>query len=243
MHSIIRGQRKAVITEIEKRFKLEGIGGQVKVEADTVLKKEFYIEVDSEILVADIRQILKAICKEKQVTMQGGLFEGDIAKLQQKSNKSLNKSLNTVASKVVIPNSPARDYQIWEKVIILLSNHRSPINPAVPIPLTKRQILSLLTSSLSPNYPQDKLSQELEVTLRELEAKGEIYAGMGNRFCIAQPIVLYEEALFCGDRAYLPLTHQLLGNPITDITKLTFPEIDFDSLRDKLFVGGLSLIN
>ncbi len=237
MHSIIRGQRKAVIAEIEKRFKQAGIGGEVR--ADPVLKKEFYIEIDSEVLIEEIRQILKAICKDKQVTMQGGLFEGDIAKSRQKPSKPIN----AIADKVVVADPPSRDYQIWEKVIILLSNHRSPITPAIPLPLTKRQILSLLTSSLSPDYPQEKLSQELDATLRELEAQGEIYTSVSNQSCIAQPNVLYEKALFRGDRAYLHLAHQLLGNPVSDSAELAFPEIDFDHLREKLLGGGINLVN
>ena len=241
MHSIIRGQRKSVITEIEKRFKLAGIGGQAKVEADTVLKKEFYIEIDSEALIVDIRQILRAICKEKEVKMQGGLFEEDIAKVRQKPSKSINVlSTNLTPAKVVV-EPIIHDYQIWEKVIILLSNHRSPINPAIPVILTKQQLRSLLESSLSPDYPQDKLSQELESTLKELEAQGEIYVAAGNQFCIAQPTILHKEALFRGDRAYLHLAHQVLGNLVTDSAKLTFGDADFDNLKEKFSQEGISL--
>ncbi|MEI6064275.1 MAG: hypothetical protein WCQ26_06760, partial [Pseudanabaena sp. ELA748] len=133
------------------------------------------------------------------------------------------------------------DYQIWEKVIILLSNHRSPINPAIPVILTKQQLRSLLESSLSPDYPQDKLSQELESTLKELEAQGEIYVATGNQFCIAQPTVLYKEALFRGDRAYLHLAHQVLGNPVTDSAKLIFGDADVDNLKEKFSQEGISL--
>jgi hypothetical protein len=242
MHSIIRGQRKSVISEIEKRFKLAGIGGQAKVEADTVLKKEFYIEIDSEALIVDIRQILRAICKEKEVKIQGGLFEEEVAKVRQKTNKSINVVSNNHSSTKVVVEPIIRDYQIWEKVIILLSNHRSPVNPAIPVILTKQQLLALLASSLSPDYPQDKLSQELESTLKELEAQGEIYVAAGNQFCIAQPTVLYKEALFRGDRAYLHLAHQGLGQPVTDSAKLVFADADFNSLKEKFAQEGISLI-
>ena len=257
MHSIIRGQRKSVITEIEKRFKLAGIGGQAKVEADTVLKKEFYIEIDSEALIDDIRQILKAICKEKEVRMQGGLFEEDIAKVRQKPNKSINKSINVISNNAAPTNHSStniaptqvvvepiiREYQIWEKVIILLSNHRSPITPAIPAILTKQQLLSLLMLSINPDYSQEKLAQELESALKELEAQGEIYIGTGNQICIAQPTVLYKEALFRGDRAYLHLAHQVLGNPVTDSAKLIFADAaDFDTLKEKFAQEGISLI-
>ena len=235
MHSIIRGQRRLVIAEIEKRLGLAKIGDQARVEAeaDKSLKNEFYIELDSDILATDVQQILKLICAERGWSIQGGLFDG------KTSRSPKDKKHNNISPIIVIPS---RDYQILEKVIILLSNHRSPIDPARPLSLAKRQILSILVSSLSPEYPQNKLPQELETTLRELEAKGEIYAGMGNRFCIAQPTVLYEEKLFCGDRAYLPLAHQLLGNAATDSTSLNFGEVTFDVLKDTLASRGISLI-
>jgi hypothetical protein len=240
MHSIIKGQRKSVITEVEKRLKIAGLGGQVKVQPDSVLKKEFYIEVDSEELITDIRQILKTLCKEKEVTMQGGLIEDDTAKSRQRLSKPLNVA--PAAVKAVTEKPPSRDYPIGEKVVALLSNHRSTINAAIPLPLTKKQLLSLLTSSVSPIYPSDKLSQELEVALKELEAKGEIYANEGDRFCIAQPSVLYANALFRGDRAYLHLAHQVVGNPVTDSTKLTFPAIDFDVLKERFLEKGISCL-
>ena len=116
------------------------------------------------------------------------------------------------------------------------------IPPPPPPPLTKRQILFLLESSLSPDYLQDKLNQELASSLRELEAKGEIYAGVGNRFCIAYPTILYEEALFVGDRAYLPLAHQALGNPVTETNKLIFPDLNFEVLQQKFLECGINLI-
>jgi hypothetical protein len=233
MHSITKGQRNSVITEIERRLVLAKIRDQVRVEAvsDKNLKNEFYIELDSDILATDVQQILKLICKERNWSIQGWLFDGRISRPPI--------VLPIEPRKILIP---IRDYQILEKVIILLSNHRLPIDPARPLSLAKRQILSILVSSLSPEYPENRLLQELETTLRELEAKGEIYAGMGNRFCIAQPTVLYEEQLFCGDRAYLPVAHQLLGNAATDSTSLNFGEVTFDVLKDKLASRGISLI-
>ncbi len=241
MHSIIKGQRKAVITEVEKRLKIAGLGGQVKVQPDSVLKKEFYIEVDSEELITDIRQILKTLCKEKAVTMQGGLIEDDVAKSRQRLSKPLNVA-PAAPAKSVNAKPPSRDYPIGEQVVILLSNHRSPINAAIPFPLTKKQLLSLLTSSVSPSYSSEKLAQELEAALKELEAKGEIYANEGDRFCIAQPSVLYENAVFRGDRAYLHLAHQVVGNPVTDSTKLTFPAIEFDVLKEQFLEKGISFL-
>jgi len=50
----------------------------------------------------------------------------------------------------------------------------------------------------------------------ELQAQGEILAGMGKRYCIAPPTVLARSQedmaslRFQGDRAYLPLVHQTL---------------------------------
>jgi hypothetical protein len=99
---------------------------------------------------------------------------------------------------------------------------------------------------MKPEYPQAQLIEELESTLKMLEIEGEIYAGFGNRFCVARPTILYEElceeALFIGDRAYLSSAHQILGNRVTEDTKLIFPDGDFKVLKQRFLKCGISLI-
>jgi hypothetical protein len=107
---------------------------------------------------------------------------------------------------------------LGEAITRLLSNHRNPQNPTIPLPLTKHQIISLLVTSISPNESQDKLTTEIQDTLNELEAEGEIVAGKRNFYCMALPTVLAKNRedltslLFCGDRAYLTLAHQVLNS-------------------------------
>lgn len=233
MHQIVsRVQRRTIITEIERRLKQENLDGQVSIQKDEFLKTEFYIEIESEQLSGDVRRILKLACKEREWKIAGGLIEGNV------SHPPVNPSVKPATSKRII-NSSNQD--IATKIVTILSEHRSPIDKSKPLTLTKRQILSLLESSLSPDYPHDKLIQELESSLRELEAKGEIYAGAGNRFCIAHPIVLYEGSLFIGDRAYLPLAHQVSGNPVMETNKLVFPNLSFEVIQQKFSECGISL--
>ena len=233
MHQILKGQRKTIIAELERRLQKEKLDGQVSIQKDDILKTEFYIEIDSDSLADDIRRILKSACKDRDWKIAGGLIEGNISRSTDKT-----KIKPPIGKQIVNPVNQ----DIAVKIVTILSNHRSPVTQSKPLTLTKRQILSLLESSLNPDYPQDKLIKELESSLRELESKGEIYAGVGNRFCIAHPTVLYEEALFIGDRAYLPLAHQVLGNSVTETNKLVFPDLSFEVLQHKFSESGISLI-
>ena len=233
MHQILKGQRNSVIAELERRIKLEQFDDKVSIRKDDILKTEFYIEIDSDLLAADIRRILKLACKDRDWKITGGLIEGNI------SRPPVNSSVKPSTSRRIINSS---NQNIATKIVAILSDHRSPIDKSKPLTLTKRQILSLLESSLSPDYSHDKLIQELESSLRELETKGEIYAGVGNRFCISHPTVVYEEELFIGDRAYLSLAHQALGNLVMETNKLVFPDLDFEVLQQKLLERGISLI-
>lgn len=232
MHQIIRGQRRTIIAELERRIKLAKLDGQVSIQKDDILKTEFYIEINSDLLAADVSRILKSACKERNWDILGGLSAENV------SRPPINPPVKPPIGKPIISSS---NQDLAIKIITILSNHRSP-SQSKPHTLTKKQILSLLESSLSPDYPQDKLIKELENSLRELEAKGEIYAGVGNRFCTAHPTVLYEEALFIGDRAYLPLAHQVLGSPVAETNKLIFPDLDFEVLQQKFLERGINLI-
>ena len=232
MHQILRGQRNSVIAELERRIRLAQLNVRVIIPEERDLRTEFYIEIDSELLASDVRRILRLACKERDWKIAGGLIEGNIPRPPDKTK------IKPLTGKLIV-NPVNQDIAV--KIVTILNNHRSPINQSKPLTLTKRQISSLLESSLSPDYPQDKLIKELESSLRELETKGEIYAGVGNRFCMAHPTVLYEEALFIGDRAYLPLAHQALGNTVTETNKLVFPDLDFEVIQQKFSERGISL--
>jgi hypothetical protein len=103
-----------------------------------------------------------------------------------------------------------------KEITLLLSNHRHPSNPAMPLALTRYQIVSLLRSSFSPNEEQQDFEAKVQDALHELQAQGEILAGTRNCYCMAPPsLVLAEQEnltglLFRGDRTYLHLAHQAL---------------------------------
>ena len=231
MCQITRGKMKTIIPALEKQLTLFQIRHQFKFATVNGVDTAFYIDVLTAITEPDIKSVVKAMCSQRN-------WEIII-------DETIDEKIKDIE---IDPPPPEKlpilapvNQNISAKVITILSNHRSPIDQSKPLILTKKQILSLLESSLSPDYSQDKLIKELEASLRELEAKGEIYAGVGNRFCIAHPTVLYEEALFVGDRAYLPLAHQVLGNPVTETNKLVFPALDFEVLQQKFLERGISL--
>ncbi len=135
-----------------------------------------------------------------------------------------------------------------ERIIKILSNHRQPHSPEHPQALTVRSIVSLVEHSLSPD--ETVTSEEIRQYLQELQAQGEVLAGLGNRFCMAPPIVLAEnktnvtEVLFRGDRAYLRLAHKALetGQPITRIEIRPRRGYDFDRIQQCLNNYGIRLL-
>lgn len=140
---------------------------------------------------------------------------------------------------------------MWvEKITLLLSNHRPQINPALPLSLTKHQIVSLLRSSISPNQPQESLTAEVEDALDELQAQGEILAGVRNRYGMAPPTVLTVNQedltglLFRGDRAYLSLAHQALESQSNRQNLLLIrPQVKrFHWIKDRLNQVGIRLL-
>jgi hypothetical protein len=137
----------------------------------------------------------------------------------------------------------------FDLIILLLSNHRNSDRPEIPVTISKTQIISLVSSSLSPNKLQDQLSTEISEALKELEAQGEINVGSGNRYCIAPPTVLAEAKdnltglLFKGDRAYLPLAHKVLNTNQEPTETLIRPNLNnFEVIKNKLFQVGISLL-
>ncbi len=137
----------------------------------------------------------------------------------------------------------------FDQIISLLSNHRNSDRPQFPTTLSKTQIISLVGASLSPNRSQDNITTTITEVLKELEAQGEINAGSGNRYCIAPPTVLaptkdnLTKLLFRGDRAYLPLAHQVL-NTEQEPTKILIKNSinDFDVIKNKLSQVGITLL-
>lgn len=137
--------------------------------------------------------------------------------------------------------------QIIEILIKILTNHRQLHGPERPKALTAQSIIGLIEHSLSPNHIAN--SDLVRECLQELQAQGEILAGLGNQFCIAPPAILVEDetnfvgALFIGDRAYLKLAHQALetGQPIFK-TQL-HPKIHgFHRIQERLRNHGIRLL-
>lgn len=137
----------------------------------------------------------------------------------------------------------------FDKITLLLSNHRYPSNPAIPIILTKHQIVLLLRASFEPNESQEQLQTEIQEALSELQAQGEVFAGIGNRYCITPPTVLALERdnltglRFRGDRAYLALAHQVLKTEQRNDDLCIRPKIHgFNQIKNRLSQVGIRLL-
>ncbi|NJM75225.1 MAG: hypothetical protein HC852_04885 [Acaryochloridaceae cyanobacterium RU_4_10] len=136
----------------------------------------------------------------------------------------------------------------WTTAITtLLSNHRQSQNSAQPLTLTRQQILSLLHYSAPPNSTDWQV--EASRALDELQAQGEILAGMGKRYCIASPTVVAlsqdntTSLRFQGDRAYLPLVHQALKTGQAKEEVLLRPQISgFNRIQDALQNVGVRFL-
>jgi hypothetical protein len=241
MHSIQgcpAGQRNKVVEEIKKQLNQVGFGENVTIEipSDRSFKSEFYLTLASTELISPVREVLLSVSQDRKVKIIGGLFDRKLA-VPAKTEPVIAPPPATIPTAKSVS-------QIAKKVVSLLSNHRSSIDPVIPLALTKPQLMSLLISSFSPDYPLDNLSQELDSTLKKLESQGEIYTGMDNRFCMSKPTVIYQETLFCGDRAYLSLAHQVLGNSSQNIEdiKLNFAESDSAKLKAIFLTVGITLV-
>jgi hypothetical protein len=124
-------------------------------------------------------------------------------------------------------------------IMILLSNYRQPSQLTQPLTLTRRQILNSLHCAASIDAPN--WQDEVQRSLDELQAQGEILLGAGKRYCIAPPTLLsIDEAdvsnlRFQGDRAYLPWVHQVLktGQSLDQVC-LKSQGQSFQQLQEKL---------
>lgn len=138
---------------------------------------------------------------------------------------------------------------LFDKITLLLSNHRHPANPAIPTTLSKHQFIRLIRSSLSPNESQEQLQTDIHEVLTELQAQGEIYAGMRNRYSISPPTILALDRdnliglRFRGDRAYLPLAHQVLKTEQSHDDLSIRPKIGgFNQIKNRLNQVGIRLV-
>lgn len=136
----------------------------------------------------------------------------------------------------------------WTTAITtLLSSHRQPQNSVQPLTLTRQQILGLLHYCAPPNLAD--WQTEASGALDELQAQGEILAGIGKRYCIASPTVLAlsqdntTSLRFQGDRAYLPLVHQALKTGQSKEEVLLRPQITgFNRIQEALHDVGVRFL-
>jgi hypothetical protein len=139
-----------------------------------------------------------------------------------------------------------------ETITTLLSHHRNPQNSSRPLALTRQQILSLLRHGISPDTISENWQAEASRTLEELQAQGEIVAGLGKRYCIASPTILAlsqsntDSLKFQGDRAYLSLIHQVLKTTSSDRGTLIRSQDcqvrGFDRIKDALQSVGVRFL-
>lgn len=130
---------------------------------------------------------------------------------------------------------------MWaNEILLLLSSHRNPGQLSRPAALSITHILSLLRNNLDPKDHASLLSQ-VQDDLQELEVQGEILAAPGNRYCVAPPMVLAIDRhnltglKFQGDRAYLALTHKVLGTKQQTSKEMLRPKNkNFDRLQKQL---------
>lgn len=132
-----------------------------------------------------------------------------------------------------------------DAIIQILSNHRHPQDGNRPQTLTRSQLTHLLKNcpdALHQTFP----TQHIHDSLTELNARGEILAGIGKRYCMAPPTVLAsEETLvngirFQGDRAYLPLAHQMLETEQAYDEVLIRPKLhQWQSIQERLAHVGV----
>lgn len=139
---------------------------------------------------------------------------------------------------------------MWNKEIVqLLSNHRRTEHPVMPQALSMTQILNLLRANLNPNLPSDTLVAQVQADLKALQAEGEILYAPGNRYCVSPPTLLASGRdnlvglLFRGDRAFLPLAHEVLRTNQPPQTLQLRPRIhQFERLRSLLHRVGICII-
>lgn len=131
-------------------------------------------------------------------------------------------------------------------LVKILSNHRQMSHPGRSQTLTLRAITTLLNHQQSPER-EEVTPTQVQLSLQELQAQGEVLAGSGNRFCMAPPQVLTKNekhltgVRFVGDRAYLRLAHQALEAKPPFTKTLLHPKVhSFCQIKERLLKPGIS---
>lgn len=134
-----------------------------------------------------------------------------------------------------------------ELIIQLLSSHRQTIRDELPQSLHLSTIITLIREGYSPQ--QLDITAGIKGALGELQAEGEVLAGLRNRFCMAPPVVLGENEenlsglIFKGDRAYLKLAHQVLETGQSFFKTQLRPKVhSFHRIRERLEGCGIKLL-
>ena len=135
------------------------------------------------------------------------------------------------------------------QIIRLLSSHRQPHRPELPQSLSVHTIATLIHQSLSPQQATNRLSEQLQTDLRQLQAEGEVFSGIGNRFCITPPVLLVESEdnltglRFRGDRTYLSLAHQVMETGQPHSSLILHPKIQgLHRIKTCLKSRGIALL-
>lgn len=139
---------------------------------------------------------------------------------------------------------------MWTKEIVrLLSNHRRLERPVMPQALSMTQILNLLRANLDPNLALDSLPIQVQADLKALKAEGEILYAPGNRYCMSPPTLLAPSQdnlvglRFRGDRAFLPLAHEVLRTDQAPHSLQLRPKVQkFEWLRPRLYQVGICIL-
>jgi hypothetical protein len=124
-----------------------------------------------------------------------------------------------------------------QEVLDILSRHRKEDQPSLPRPLPFSTIIYLLQHNRKPGS-KSPTSGDLWRPLKSLLTRGEIFR-QESRFCVARPLIMsdcepYEEIRFIGDRAYLPLVHEVLATGQDSSETLLHTDLTLDEARAQL---------
>jgi hypothetical protein len=124
-----------------------------------------------------------------------------------------------------------------QELLDTLSRHRKEDQPALPRPLPLSTIVYLLQQNRRPGS-KSPTSNDLWKPLKSLLTRGEVFS-QGSRFCMARPLIMsdcepYEEIRFIGDRAYLPLVHEVLATGQDSSQTLLHTDLTLNEARAQL---------
>jgi hypothetical protein len=124
-----------------------------------------------------------------------------------------------------------------QDILDILSRHRKEDRPSLPRPLPLSTIIYLLQHTQKPGS-KSPTSSDLWMPLKSLLTRGEVFR-QRNRFCVARPLIVsdcepYEEIRFIGDRAYLPLVHEVLATGQDRTETLLHTGLTLNEAREQL---------